>query len=189
MGIVVLGGRGISGVDGLPAELAAHVKVELDASSFPGNKDQRAILGVNSLRTFFTIRETAEPPSPWIRGISTFYPSKNAMSGMRGTRHDREFVIENTEILPMIAQGARSVAREVGSVCWYIDIEGSDAEVVRQILIQRPPPLLLFESSLIDHWEILELKALGWSRGLGCLVDPEDACFIRSDLLSHDLDG
>jgi hypothetical protein len=172
--IAQLGAKRICGIADLPEDLSAYVRYSFDFERTEKSREL-AILGVTSIRSKYSL-DAKSLPGGWITGISTFYPERNSMSGLSGTAEERNFIREHRISRGCFAIGA---ARLPKADCWYIDIEGADIEVARQIFLHQEPQLLLCEHALAEPDDALELRALAVVKGYKYFADEENILFYR----------
>jgi hypothetical protein len=177
--LLILGSREIAGAEDLPAEMRLLAIAQIDPSQVSREHTLRAILGHASLRLFYGIGDAQGYPSPWIAGISTFYPQKNAMNGQFGSENDRAYIRANRMRRAISATSARDLIQENPRACWMTDIEGADFEVGRQILLHGKCRLLLLEHALFSQEERIILHALGTALEYTVYRDSEDMCFAQ----------
>ena len=180
--LLVFGSREIAGVEDLPAEMRRIAIAQIDPSVVSSALTPGAVLSHASLKLFYDIGDAQDCPSPWIAGISTFYPQKNAMSGQFGSEIDRAYIRANTMRRAIAATSVRELIQENPRACWMTDIEGADFEVGRQILLHGKCRLLLIEHALLCQEEKIVLHALGISLNYVVYRDSEDMCFAQENV-------
>jgi hypothetical protein len=180
--LLVLGSREIAGAEDLPAEMRLLATVQMDPSLFSQPHLSGAVLGHASLKVFYDIGNAPNCPSPWIAGISTFYPQLNAMNGQFGSEIDRAYICAHRMRRAISATSAQELIQENRGACWMIDIEGADFEVGRQILLHGKCRLLLIEHALLSQEEKIILHALGIALHYKVYRDSEDMCFAQESV-------
>jgi hypothetical protein len=177
--LLILGAREISGAEDLPADIRLLAKAQVDPSTFYRSHMSGAVLRHASLKVFYDIGNAENCPSPWIAGISTFYPHLNAMSGQFGSEIDRAYIGAHRKRRAIVAISAPDLIQENPGACWMTDIEGADFEVGRQILLRGKCRLLLIEHALLSHEERIIMHALGTALRYRVYRDSEDMCFAH----------
>jgi hypothetical protein len=180
--LLILGSREIAGAEDLPAEMRLLAKAQIDPSLVSRPHSPGAVLGHASLKLFYDIGDAQDCPSPWIAGISTFYPQKNAMNGQFGSEIDRAYIRANRMRRAILATSAQELIQENPRACWMTDIEGADFEVGRQILLHGKCRLLLIEHALLSQEERIILHALGAALEYTVYRDSEDMCFAQGSV-------
>jgi hypothetical protein len=177
--LIILGARQIADAEDLPPEMRERALAQFDPSSFDPLHSCQAVLGHPGLRVFYDIGRAMNCPSPWVAGISTFYPQLNAMNGQFGSEVDRGYIHAHRIRRPISAISARELIRANLGACWMTDIEGADFEVGRQILLHGKSCLLLIEHALLSQEEKITMRALGTALGYELYQDEEDMCFAQ----------
>jgi hypothetical protein len=177
--LIILGARQIADAEDLPAEMREHALVQFDPSAFDRPHSRQAVLGHTALKVFYDIGDAPNCPSPWIAGISTFFPQLNAMNGQFGSEVDRSYILAHRIRRPISAISAWELIQANLGACWMTDIEGADFEVGRQILLHGKSRLLLIEHALFSQEEKIIMRALGTALGYELYQDNEDMCFAQ----------
>lgn len=177
--LLILGAREIEGAEDLPAEMRQQAIAQLDPSVFARPHMAAAVLAHASFKVFYDIGDAPNCPSPWIAGISTFYPQLNGMNGQFGSDDDRAYIRAHRMRRAVAVASAQELIQANRGACWMTDIEGADFEVGRQILLHGKCRLLLLEHALLLQEEKIILRALGAALGYAVHRDNEDMCFAK----------
>lgn len=151
-----------------------------DAITETGSEVKRALVHLHEgIVSFHEIEVSDDPPSDWIRGISTLRPQLNAQNLRSGSREDREFISRHhrtrfIHLTPLKFLGAAEVQK-----FFILDLEGLDFDVCMRLLSHPEVLGIGCEHSLMLDDEIIHLRCEAVERGFSFDFSDEDAIFLR----------
>ena len=157
-----------------------------DALAQPDSGVRQALIHVHpGIVTFHEISFCEDPPSDWIRGISSLRPHLNAQNLRAGSREDREFIARSHRTRSSRTTPLKAIGETSRDKFIILDLEGLDFDVCASLFNRSDVVGIGCEHALMSDAEVIHLRCTALECGFYFDFSDEDAIFLRESLLTE----
>jgi len=150
-----------------------------DALAAPDSGVERAVVHNHSgFMTFHEVEVNDDPPSGWIKGISSLRPESNAQNLRSGSREDRKFIASHHRLRSVSLTPIKNVGTAGVPKFFLIDLEGMDFDITMHLLTENDILGIGFECALMNDEEIISIRCEAVKYGFYFDFSDEDAILI-----------